>query len=351
MDIEKIINPWIESIKDPELFQKNLLENLMSGYNKTDYGSGKRDIGEFPVTNYETLKPHLNEVERGNFKSLLPEPSMFWAMTRGTTGKSKYIPITKKDLEEKLKCGPRTIFNYVLRKNRYDILEGITLNLNFPSVVGKMKDGKDCGYSSGIYAKYNAEKSKLKMIPEQEKIDSIGGIKKKDWEKRFELAYKEALGKNIKMVIGVTQVMTHFAAYLKKKYKKYPKSFWDIDLLVCTSSVGINTKLKPALKGLYGAEILEMYAATEGMYAQQLDRPYVTPNYDIYFFEVEVKNKIKMLYEMKKREIGKIIISSSLFPRYKIGDLIKCNGKNYFTAIGRDRRFTVLKHYVDSIFY
>ena len=91
--------------------------------------------------------------------------------------------------------------------------------------------------------------------------------------------------------------------------------------------------------------------ATEGMYGQQIDnRPFVVPNYDVYFFEVETRKGVKMLYEMRKGEIGSLVISSCLFPRYKIGDLIKSAGNNYYTVIGRDKRFAKLKHLSDWIF-
>ena len=82
-----------------------------------------------------------------------------------------------------------------------------------------------------------------------------------------------------------------------------------------------------------------------GVNAQQLDdRPFVVPNYDTYFFEVETKKGIKMLYDLKRGEYGSLIISSCLFPRYKIGDLIRCAGGNYYSVIGRERRLARLRY-------
>jgi hypothetical protein len=209
-----------------------------------------------------------------------------------------------------------------------------------------------CGYSSGIYAKYNAEGIKLKIVPKQEQIDTLGGgITKKDWSTRFDLAYHEAKDKNVTMIIGVTQTIIEFGSYLKRKFRVYPKDIWNIDLLVCTSITGISTKYKPALGGLYGnTSIVEMYGATEGMYAQQLDeKPFVVPNYDVYFFEVETKKGIKMLHELRRGEHGSLIISSCLFPRYRIGDLIKCAGGNYYTVIGRDEKFARIRHFFTNM--
>jgi hypothetical protein len=145
--------------------------------------------------------------------------------------------------------------------------------------------------------------------------------------------------------------MIQFASHLKKQKGIYPKDLWNIDVLVCTSLADIHTKHKPALRGLYGdAAVRDLYGATEGMYAQQLDeQPYLVPNYDTYFFEVESGRKLSMLHELKTGQYGSLVISSCLFPRYKIGDLIRCMGKNYYLVIGRDRRFTLSKHLLSRL--
>jgi hypothetical protein len=88
-----------------------------------------------------------------------------------------------------------------------------------------------------------------------------------------------------------------------------------------------------------------MYTATEGVFAQQYDDlPYVTPNYDGYFFEVQTGKGIKMLHELKRGEWGNLIISSCMFPRYDIGDMVEAAGKNYFRIFGRRKTLTLLEH-------
>lgn len=304
---------------------------------------------------FQDFKPYIEEIKKGDFKSFLAEPPVEWAMTRGTTGKSKIVPMTLSDLEQRTLCGARGLLNYVYRTNRYDVLQGYDLNIGFPSVVGSMRVGErevNYGYSSGIYTKYNAERARLKIVPPQEEIDALGGgIIKRDWEKRFELIYEKAKDERVTMVIGVTQIMLQFGGWLKKRFKLYPKNIWDIKLLVCTSITGIHTKHKPALKGLYGdAEIVEMYGATEGMYGQQYDeKPFWVPNYDTCLFEVEMKKGIKMVYDLKPKEYGKIIISSCSFPRYRIGDLIMCMDRGYYRIIGRDRPFALLRYWFEQI--
>jgi hypothetical protein len=109
---------------------------------------------------------------------------------------------------------------------------------------------------------------------------------------------------------------------------------------------GINTRYQPALKALYGpVAIREIYGATEGMFGQQRDeRRAWVPNYDLFLFEVETRAGIKMLHEMPRREMGSLIASTPILPRYKIGDMILAFRPPYFRCIGRDRWWTPLRY-------
>jgi phenylacetate-coenzyme A ligase PaaK-like adenylate-forming protein len=107
---------------------------------------------------------------------------------------------------------------------------------------------------------------------------------------------------------------------------------------------GINTYYAPALKALYGpAAIREIYGATEGMFGQQMDdRRAWVPNYDLFYFEVQTRNGIKMLHEMRPGEIGSLVVSTPILPRYRIGDLILAMRPPYFRCIGREYWWTPL---------
>jgi hypothetical protein len=53
---------------------------------------------------------------------------------------------------------------------------------------------------------------------------------------------------------------------------------------------------------------------------------------------------VKMLYEMKRGEWGRLVVSSCLLPRYDIGDMIECLGGNYFRVFGRANFRTITEH-------
>jgi len=361
-----IIGPWYESLENPQESQRRVLSGLVKEYEKTRYGkshhaSETEEVAgfraNFPIIDYRRFNPYLAEVQKGDYSAILPEPLICWVMTRGSTGPAKVLPATKTHLEQIFTCGARALVNYVLRKKDFELLTGKILNLNFPSNVHTMVIGRQTityGYSSGTYARLNPMLNKVSLLPRQEEIDALGpGITKADWERRFELAYQRALNENVTAAMGVTPVILSFARYVEKKHGKKPKELWNFRALFCTSVRKIQFKYASVLMRHFGpVPVVEIYSATEGVFAQQLDDlPYVTPNYDKYFFEVETGKGTKMLHELERGEWGKLIVSSCVFPRYDIGDLIEAAGKNYFRVIGRNKALTLLEHRLYRLFF
>ena len=362
--LEGFLRPWHEAVADPPAAQEAVLESLLQGYAQTHYGAdyGADQVGSieeyraaFPVTTYEQLKPLIDRAMAGEERLLLYEPPVGWAITRGTTkGESKFIPMTATDLEMRVSAG-RALMNYIARSNRLDVLQGVNLNLNFPSVVGTVQVGDrevEYGYSSGIYVKHTTEATPLRSLPAQDEIDALGGGKTiGDWERRFELAYERCKNEEITIVGGVAPTAVDFGRYLHHAHGVYPKDLWQVRIMTLGSVPGINMKYQPILRALYGtADIAEIYGTTEGMFGQQRDekRAWV-PNYDLFFFEVETRDGVKMMHEMRPGETGSLVVSTPILPRYKIGDLIRAFESPYFRCIGRDKPITRLRYWWDQL--
>ena len=357
--LKAVVRPWHDSLRDPVEAQLRTLQSLLKDYSSTEYGKNVKVASSFSIDEYRSafqpssyvdFQPIIAKETEGDFKALLPEPPAAWVMTRGTTDQPKILPVTSKHLNQILSCGARAIVNHVLRTGRFDILQGKVLNLNFPSRTRSMpatSGAETCGFSSGTYARLNPAFAGTNLVPPQEKIDALGSsVTKKAWEERFELAYQLAKDEDVRVCMGVAPIITSFARYVKRKHHKLPKEFWKIGAFFCTSVPKIHWKYAPVLQYFYGqAPVVEMYTATEGVFAQQLDDlPYVSPNYDAYFFEVITGDGVKMLYEMRRGEWGKLLISSCLLPRYDIGDMVECLGGQYFRIFGRARFRTTAEH-------
>jgi hypothetical protein len=362
--LNAMLQPWRDSVENPAAAQQAALERLLADYAKTDFGRQHHaaSLGtiaeyrnQFPASTYEDYRPLIERVMAGEVSRLLWEEPIGWAITRGTTkGESKFIPMTPTDMRMRVSAG-RAMMIFVAEHSRFDLFAGVNLNLNFPSVVGTLKAGQQeltYGYSSGIYTKYVSAMTPLRSAPTQDEIDALGGGKThSDWEARFELAYQKCKEESVSLVGGVAPTAVLFGRYLRQAHNMYPKDLWKPVLMTLGSVPGINTRYPPALNALYGpAAIREIYGATEGMFGQQRDekRAWV-PNYDLFLFEVETIRGTKMLHEMKPGEMGNLVVSTPILPRYRIGDRILCMQPPYFRCIGRDEWWTLVRYAWDEL--
>lgn len=372
--IEVFVELWHKGLQGPAQTQAQTLAWLLEGYAQTVYGRehGAGDLltpddpprffeayrRAFPVVTYDGIKPWIDRVIAGEVEALLPEAPVAWAMTRGTTrGTPKRIPITDTDLGIRV-AAARGLLNHLLRTDQLDAIGGYSLNLNYPSVVGTMDvAGQETpyGFSSGIYVRHAAAATPVDILPAQEEIDALGGgTTPGAWERRFEMIYQRAKDAPITMCAGVCPTIIAFGHFLQRRHKVLPKKLWHMRVIAAASVPGIHTKYKPALRALYGpVDVVEMYIATEGTFAQQRDeRRLLVPNFDLYVFEVLMRGgRVKMLHDMRPGEYGSLIVSTPVLPRYRIGDVVRAFDPPYFRCIGREGRWTRLRYWLEGIIY
>ncbi len=355
-----LLRPFQEAVADPAEAQAAVLKKLLNTYARTQYGRD-HDAEQvstvsqfrtaFPIVTYTELRPVIQRVMAGESSVLLDEDPIGWAITRGTTSdEPKFIPMTPHDLRLRISAA-RAMMQYIITARAVDLLAGVNLNLNFPSIVGAVKAGGrevSYGYSSGIYVKHVSASTPIRSLPTQEAIDALGGGKTlKDWEARFALAYEQCKEENVTLLGGVAPTALAFGRYLKRVHHVYPKDLWRVRVLTLGSVPGINTRRAPALRAMYGRNVVirEIYGATEGMFGQQMDeRRAWIPNYDLFLFEVRTRRGVKLLHEMRPMEMGSLVVSTPILPRYEIGDLVLALRSPYFRCIGRTRWWTPLDY-------
>src|SRR5512137_1305284 len=263
--LSALLQPWYDAVSDPAKAQQAVLGRFLQDYAQTGYGAqhgaAQAETVEdyrraFPVAAYEDYEPLIQRVMAGEVNLLLTEEPVGWAITRGTTqGESKFIPMTPTDLRMRISAG-RAMMNYVAKTGRYDLFQGVNLNLNFPSVVGTVRVGErevEYGYSSGIYTKHVSTFTPIRSAPTQAEIDALGGGKTiRDWEARFEQAYQKCKNENVTLVGGVVSTAIHFARYIHREHRVYPKNVWKTQIMTLGSQPGINTHYQEALHAQYG---------------------------------------------------------------------------------------------------
>jgi hypothetical protein len=95
---------------NPQAIQEAILRDILAEQAETGFGRDHRfaslkTVEDFrrvlPVAGYEAVEPYMARVRRGETNALLADPRVYmFAMTSGTTATRKFIPVTKRYLDD-----------------------------------------------------------------------------------------------------------------------------------------------------------------------------------------------------------------------------------------------------------
>src|SRR5262249_608875 len=95
---------------DPKAIQETILHDILAEQAQTAFGrdyhfASLKTVEDFrrvlPVAGYEAVEPYMARVRKGETSALLADPRIYmFAMTSGTTATRKYIPVTKRYLDD-----------------------------------------------------------------------------------------------------------------------------------------------------------------------------------------------------------------------------------------------------------
>ena len=100
-----------------------------------------------PVNDYEALRPHIERQETTGERVLTAEAPVLYAMTSGTTGEAKYIPVTPTGLSRQAKA--QGLLATMLHAATGS-LSGRILGIGGPGVEGHRPSGMPYGSASGM---------------------------------------------------------------------------------------------------------------------------------------------------------------------------------------------------------
>jgi len=140
----------------PAETQAKVLAEILARNADTTYGRthGFRSIrghAEFakavPVNDYEALRPHIERQETTGEAALTTEAPLMYAVTSGTTGEPKFIPVTPTGLSRQAKA-QRLLATMVHAAE--GSLSGRILGIGGPAVEGYRPSGMPYGSASGM---------------------------------------------------------------------------------------------------------------------------------------------------------------------------------------------------------
>ena len=137
-------------MKYPHEVQNEWFRKLISSAKETEYGK-KYDfnsinrVREFkervPIQNYDSLKPYIDRVRRGEQNILWNTPIKWFAKSSGTTAdKSKFIPVSEESLEEcHFKGGKDMLSMYFNNNPESQLFTGKSLTIGGSHQINQLK--------------------------------------------------------------------------------------------------------------------------------------------------------------------------------------------------------------------
>jgi hypothetical protein len=149
--------PFISKTYNPKKVQHLVLEEILKQNEDTVFGKKYDFISinsytdfrrNIPVHTYEDLRNYIEKQEETREPYLTAKPTVMYALTSGTLGKPKYIPIQEKTIRNFRKC--QKLFSYALYSGIPSTYSGKVLAITGPAVEGYSRGGVPFGSLSGL---------------------------------------------------------------------------------------------------------------------------------------------------------------------------------------------------------
>ena len=142
--------------KAPFESQRNLLLELLTRNKNTVFGrehgfSHMRSIEDYQarvsLNNYETFRPYVERLMRGEANVLTTDKPILFGVTSGTTGKPKFIPVTEHSRKKKKEI--MDVWTYYILRDHPGVLKGKILAIVSPEKEGSTNNNIPFGAESG----------------------------------------------------------------------------------------------------------------------------------------------------------------------------------------------------------
>ena len=345
--------------KYPHDVQDELFRNLIRMGKKATYGA-INDFGDIysyeaykkvPLQTYENVEPWVNRVMRGEKNLLWPEETNWFAKSSGTSGRSKFIPVTKVSLEEcHYKGGKDLLALYYDNHPGRKLYKGKHLIIGGSAEINHLSADSYFGDLSAIIVKNLPWWAEIRRTPSKE-IALMS-----EWQDKIEKMARSTMEEDVYILAGVpswTMVLAN--KVLELSGKDNLKEVWPNLELFMHGGVSFDPYREQFKKLIPDPAMnyVETYNASEGFFGiqdQVEDNDMLLMlDYGIFyeFIPMEQFNGVdsKVVLNLEEVEVGvnyALVISTNAgLWRYIIGDTIRfTNTSPYrFKITGRTTSF------------
>ncbi len=347
-------------IEHPYKTQSKIFSHLMQTAKDTEFGKAYdfasiTTIEQFknrvPIYNYESLFPYIERVLKGQQNVLWPSPITWFAKSSGTTsGKSKFIPVSKETLDEcHFKAGKDLMAIYCHNNPDSNVFSGKTLMMGGSHQKNNLNEKTKFGDVSAVMMQNMPLWSQFIRTPEL-KIALLD-----EWEEKLDLMAKSTVNQNVTNIAGVPTWTLVLIRYLFEMTGHTDVSdIWpNLELYV---HGGVNfSPYKQQFMGLIGKQSMryyQAYNASEGFFGMQIenhsDDMLLMLDYGVFYEFIpmaELHRQNPEAVTLDQVEVGHtyaiVISTNSGLWRYRIGDLVEFTSTNPFKikVAGRTKSF------------
>jgi hypothetical protein len=188
----------------PAEAQQRLLREVLKTNAETEFGrrhgfGGITSLPEFqervPICGYQDLEPYITAAMEGKPAQLTRHPPVLFTTTSGTTGASKYIPMTREG--KRAKSHLTWLWLCGLYRDHPGVVGGRILSVVSPEVESYAPSGVPCGAESG-HAYRTLPKPVQSMYTAPYAVFTIG-----DYEAKYYTLLRLAAGQDISCIATV----------------------------------------------------------------------------------------------------------------------------------------------------
>jgi hypothetical protein len=181
------------------LLQHILRKNAETAFGRRHHFGRLTTFAEYqknvPVSTYDDLEPYIQKALRGVTAQLTAETPVLFATTSGTTGASKYIPVTPESRSAKSQL--MRVWLSSLYQDHPGIFSGRILTVVSPEVESCAPCGTPCGAESG-HAYRNMPRALLALYSAPYEVFEI-----KDYDAKYYTLLRLAAGQPITLLVTV----------------------------------------------------------------------------------------------------------------------------------------------------
>ncbi|RYU90615.1 GH3 auxin-responsive promoter family protein [Mucilaginibacter terrigena] len=328
--------------KYPNEVQEEWFEQLIAGAENTEWGKqygykSIENLAQFkdrvPIQNYDTLKPYIERMLKGEQNVLWPSEIRWFAKSSGTTSdRSKFIPVSEESLEEcHFKGGKDMLTLYFNNRPNARIFTGKSLTLGGSHQVGQLNADTFFGDLSAVIMK------NLPVWAEFYRTPHLDIALLENFEEKIEKMAYATKDVNVTSISGVpTWNILLFKRILEITGKKNLLEVWPNLELYFHGAVNFTPYREQFRKLIPNDDMyyLETYNASEGFFGiQDVENPgelLLMLDYGIFYEFLPIENlheenpKTLTLYEVElDKNYALIITTNAGLWRYMIGDTVR----------------------------